>query len=440
MSKIRYWKIMVMVCLLFPMMMVRAQSVDERIGYAMDNQLWFQLREIYQSEGEQLQTPFMRPLSEFFIAHFFNQPDSALRYGDYLLEHYQDELGGILANLMYFMADDAARIGMFSDAADIMHVLNDALRTAGMPSNPIFEGFERQYAALHVAGGFTFEKPEKTLRIPFRYYSGKRDDPVMIFTTTSLNGKIFDCNYDTGAGVNIMSHQVADKLGLTFVDSAGISVNGVNSQTSFFVIVDSVVWGEIVYKNVPFQVVDFSTGNEEADAKLQEMKYQCVLGSQLMMPLNEICFDFKNCELIVPHHPSVKPDYAPNMYRSASNMFIVALHDELSGREIHALWDTGAAYSGLSNGYYEKNGTLFADLVPTDSIRYAGIGGVGYTMTAYVPLKYKIGNRVTVCDSIAIALQGDIQASEYDMLFGLPTMTPFDRMTINFQDMWVKME
>lgn len=107
---------------------------------------------------------------------------------------------------------------------------------------------------------------------------------------------------------------------------------------------------------------------------------------------------------------------------------------------MYALWDTGAAYSGLSNGYYEKNKRLFADIVPTDSLRYAGIGGVGYIKTAYVPLKYRIGEKEAVCDSVAIALQGDIQASEYDMLFGLPTMTSFDRMTINFQNMWVMME
>lgn len=440
MSKIKYWKIMIVFCLFFPMMKAQAQSVDERIGYAMDNQLWFLLRELYQEEGEQLQTPFMRPLSEFFIAHFFNEPDSALHYGDYLLEHYQDELGGSLPSLMYFMADDAARMGMFSYAADIMHALNEALQTAGLPSNPIFEGFERQYAALHAAGGFTLEKPEKTLRIPFRYYSGKRTDPVMIFTTALLNGKTIDCNYDTGAGVNVMSHQVADELGLTYVDSAGISVDGVNSQTSLFAIVDSVVWGEIVYRNVPFQVVDFSTGHEEADAKLEEMKFQCVLGSQLMMPLGEICFDFKNCEIIVSQQPSAKPAYAPNMYRSASNMFIVSLYDERTEKKMYALWDTGAAYSGLSNGYYEKNKSLFADVVPTDSIRYAGIGGVGYTKIAYVPLQYRVGTEVVGCDSIAIALQGDIQASEYDMLFGLPTMTSFDKMTINFQDMWIKME
>ncbi len=440
MSKIKYWKIMVVFCLFFPMMKAQAQSVDERIGHAIDNQLWFQLRELYQEEGEQMQTPFMRPLSEFFIAHFFNKPDSALHYGDYLLEHYQDELGGSLPSLMYFMADDAARLGMFSYAADIMHALNEALQTAGLSGNPIFEGFERQYAALHAVGGFTLEKLDKTLHIPFRYYSGKRNDPVMIFTTAFLNSKTIDCNYDTGAGANVMSHQLADELGLTFVDSAGISVDGVNSQTSLFAIVDSVVWGEIVYRNVPFQVVDFSTGHEEADAKLEKMKFQCVLGSQLMMPLGEICFDFKNCEIIVPQQTSAKPTYAPNMYRSASNMFIVSLHDERTNKEMYALWDTGASYSGLSNGYYEKNKSLFADMMPTDSIRYAGIGGVGYTKIAYVPLQYRVGTEVVGCDSIAIALQGDIQASEYDMLFGLPTMTSFDKMTINFQDMWIKME
>ena len=77
-----------------------AQSVDEQIGNAMNNQSWHQLRNLYEKEGEKIQTPFLNPLSKFFIAHFFNQPDTALFYGNVLLEKHQVEIGQSIHSVM----------------------------------------------------------------------------------------------------------------------------------------------------------------------------------------------------------------------------------------------------------------------------------------------------------------------------------------------------
>ena len=79
-----------------------AQSVDEQIENAINNQSWHQLRSLYENEGEKIQTPFLKPLSKFFIAHFFNQPDTALFYGNVLLEKHQAEIQQSIPNVMFF--------------------------------------------------------------------------------------------------------------------------------------------------------------------------------------------------------------------------------------------------------------------------------------------------------------------------------------------------
>lgn len=79
-----------------------AQTIDERIAEAMNSESWYELKEIYDAHGQEIQTPFLKPLSEYFIAHFFNRPDTALHYGNILLEKYQAELGGSVGNVMYF--------------------------------------------------------------------------------------------------------------------------------------------------------------------------------------------------------------------------------------------------------------------------------------------------------------------------------------------------
>ncbi len=112
-----------------------AQSVDERIGNAMNSESWHQLRKIYMEEGTHIQSPFLKTLSRFFVAHFYNEPDSALHYGGILLEKYQGDLGGGVANVLYLMSDDAARLGLWNDAYQMMHAYNAALAQAQVPAN-----------------------------------------------------------------------------------------------------------------------------------------------------------------------------------------------------------------------------------------------------------------------------------------------------------------
>lgn len=293
---------------------------------------------------------------------------------------------------------------------------------------------------MHEAGGFNIDRPHKNVKVPFTYYSGKREDPVSIYVDVKINGKATKVNYDTGAGVNVMSRELAKEFGIKAKDNAGITISGVSNVESDFVIVDSLRFGEIVFKNVPFQIIDFSTGNAEADAKLKATKLKCVLGNQTMMPLGEIQFDFASCNIIVPEKLSETPVYAPNMYRSGDFRFVVDLYDEVSQDNIYVLIDTGAAYCGLTNKYFNKNRELFKDRTVTDSIRYAGGGGVGVSKIFRTNMRYRVGDRTVESDSISVSAEGDIQASDYDMLYGLPEMTKFDKMIVNFKNMWIRME
>lgn len=433
-------KITIAILAFFVLTNVSGQPVDQRIGDAMNNKAWRELRQLDLSEGENIQTPFLKPLSKFFISHYFNQPDSAIHYGGILLEEHQTELGGSVEGIIYFMSDNLARLGHFEEASSILHAYNKAVANAGLPVNEQYINFEHQYRVLHQFGGFSMQRPDKTVKIPFRYHSKLREDPVMIFTQVVMNGETVDVTYDTGAGVNIISSQKASEINAHIIDSIGINVHGISSQSSQFAIVDSIRLGSILYTNVPFQVMDFATGNKEADDKRKEMNFQCILGSQTMMPLGEIQFDFEQGQLIIPSKPSATPNFAPNMYRSESNQFIVDLYDYASKDVIDALLDTGASYSMLTSTYYNKNKNIFKDVIPTDTIRYAGSGGVNYAKTFNTSMKYKVGDRTAHIDSINVAMDEGEKGFKSDFLFGLNTLTSFDKVTINFTDMWIKMD
>lgn len=79
-------------------------------------------------------------------------------------------------------------------------------------------------------------------------------------------------------------------------------------------------------------------------------------------------------------------------------------------------------------------------MTATDTLRYAGAGGVRSAKIGYTDMRYKIGDRTVKSDSVRVAMEGDLQGEEFDMLYGLPEMTAFDKMILNFKDMWLRME
>ncbi len=415
-----------------------AQSIDERIANAMNKEAWRELRELYLSEGSALQTPYLHPLSKFFLHHFYNQPDSALHYGRILLNEHQQELGTSVSSIVYFMANDYARSGDFKNGAEILHQMNEAMRTAGAEVSPPLNSLERQYQILDSLGGFSVSKPKHDAIIPLRFYQDDRSNPVMLYAPVEMNGVKEEITYDTGAGVNVISPATAKRIGAKIFDTPEMSMTGTRSvATSQLAIVDSIRLGEILYRNVPFLAKDFLTGHEKADENIKDLNLHCVLGSQLMLPLGEIQFDFANRQLIVPAAPSPKPDYAPNLYYSSSNAMMLSVFDKKSGQVIDANLDTGASETELLSSYYNRNQFLFTDIT-ADTLRGAGMGGVIEFMAFKHLWDYKVGN-ISCTDSVlVITTPGHGALSDkYDCLFGLPTLAHHDRVTINFKDMWV---
>ena len=230
---------------------------------------------------------------------------------------------------------------------------------------------------------------------------------------------------------------MADRIGAYIAPVEGITVVGVDKMASLFAIVDSVKLGAITLRNVPFQIIDFATGHDEADAKIEELGYECVLGSPTMLPLGEVRFDFAGRRLVLPAVSSPKPPFAPNLYYSANNYLILSVQDGISGRAVEANLDTGAAFTYLTRRYYERNRGLFADVQPTDSLRMAGAGGVSVMRTVPMAWEYEAGGVRVVGDTVQVAVEGGEVHGPYDCLLGLPSLMRHDEMVVNFRDMWM---
>lgn len=415
-------------------------SIDERIGEAMNGSDWAELRSLYVTEGKDLQTPFLKPLSKFFVSQFYNEPDSAIKYGKEILEAYQDELSSSVPSIMYFMAEDYATLGHYDKAAALLHSLNDAYIRGGQPVNPVFEGYEDIYSKLSEYNPFSVEKPNHDIRVPLLTHTGDRRNPEMLFVVANINGQDVKCNYDTGAGVNIMSLDFAKRIGATVIQTKNIKMLGMSHEKSKgLVVVDSMLLGDLVYRNVPFFVMNMKTDDPLANKKLEELGYECVIGSQTMMPLGEICFDFDMMQLVIPASCSDVPAYAPNFYRSPQHMLKLSLIDGISGKCIDANVDTGSSGSLLTYSYYKKNESFFHGMAASDSLRMAGVGGVKVTKTITVPWSYTLAGKKYEITGIPVAVSSNY-SEDYDCCIGLPMMMAHKKLIVNFKDMWMKFE
>lgn len=70
-----------------------AQTIDERIGEAMNSESWYELKELYDAHGQEIQTPFLRPLSEYYIAHFSTAPTRLCTMGTSCWRNIRQNLG-----------------------------------------------------------------------------------------------------------------------------------------------------------------------------------------------------------------------------------------------------------------------------------------------------------------------------------------------------------
>ena len=418
----------------------QTKIIDEKIGEAMNGSDWAGLRELYISEGKNLQTPFLHPLSKFFISQFYNKPDSAIKHGNEILEKYQDELSSSVPSILYFMAEDYASLSHYGKASSLLHSLNEAYRQAGRPVNPIFEEYEDIYSKFSDMGSFTVSKPNHDVFVPLSVHKNDNNKPEMLYVTANFNGNDIKCNYDTGAGINIMTPEFAKRIGAKIIPTKSIQMSGIShAKSEGLVVLDSLRLGEVVYRKVPFIVVDMTTDNSLANKKLKELDYSCVIGSQTMMPLGEIRFDFEKMQLIIPASCSPSPKYAPNFYRSSQHGLHLSLIDGLSSKRIDALIDTGASGSLLTYRYYKKSENLFDGKTATDSLRSAGVGGVSVVKTIPSPWSYTISGKKYDVTSIPIVVS-PAQNEDYDCLMGLPLLMSHKKFVMNFNEMWIRFD
>lgn len=415
-----------------------SQSTDEKIGNAMNASDWFALDSIYSVTPKDSIHPFLEVYSRCLLGNRLNRPDVSIPAFQELLSTQSQNLDlGNLISSTYMLGMDLSRVGRNAEAASYTEAV---INSAGQYLDPTtlkgLTNVANRYKSLARYNPYQIEMPQGNVAtVPFAIVPvGPKDKGSvhMHLTESTINGIAADITFDTGAGANIISVTMAEKYNLTPLDSASISVIGMEDRIGEIAIAKELKIGDIIIKDVPFIVMQLTSNNEEADQYFET--FNIMVGSELMLQLKDLTFDFVNQKITIPTEAPTRSDATPNMCFS-STMNLLA-KGKLTDEQMLICLDSGdASFGAAGNQFYKTNKEWVENCGRPDSIRSAGIAGTAVEQCYYVPnLPVTIAGAIVMPTEFVVKTQTPATPEGYDARIGLRTMMLYGTIRFNMVD------
>ena len=419
-----------------------SQSVDEKIGNAMNHLDWFALDSIYHSTPKDSIHPFLEIYSRCLIGNRLNRPDVSIPAFQELFNtqsEYLDMDNMISSAFMFGM--DLSRAGQNEAAASMTNSVLDATRQyldSAMVSNLVSQA--NRYSALAAYNPYQIQfNGDSTGMVPFAIVPvgpSEKGSVLMYLKESTINGISADITFDTGAGTNLISPEMAEKYNLIPLEGTRITVGGVAQKDGYMAIASELRLGNITIRDVPFSVVSISTNNSEADQYTNA--YSIILGSDLMLQLKDININFLTNTITVPSKAPfipVKTDAKPNLCFSSSMNLLCrgTIHNE----PMLMCIDSGdASYGSIGNAFFERNKQYVLDNGVKDTVRIAGIGGVNYIDCYKLSnMKIELGNHTVEIPEFVVATEKEAGIGGlHEGTIGLRTLMLYSFVRFNLVD------
>lgn len=414
-----------------------AQSIDERIGAAMNSADDFGLYDTYYSADKDSINPFLEVFSRCLIGNRFNRPDISIPAFDELLKTQSENLDlNLLLQSSVMFSMDLSRVGKNKEASDLLSsVLSAAYQLVDSVSLAPYADMARRYEALSKYTPYQVEIAGETGIIPFNVVPvGKPESGqcLMQISEAKVNGKQVRMTFDTGAGVNVITDSLARAYGLQLL-GVRAAATGVETSVGRYAIAKEIKLGNITVTDVPFYVIDVRSHNEEAD-KYSNV-FELIVGGELMLQLKDVTIDFTAKQIQIPRVVGAPSDVRPNMSFSSGMNFLTTA--EINGQPLLLLLDSGDAnYGTFNETFFERNKEYIISNCQSDTVRQGGVGGT-WSALCYNLTDAKLtfgGNTVTV-PSIPVQTEAGDNGNIGDSRIGLRSMMLFKKLRFNLVDM-----
>lgn len=416
-----------------------SQTIDEQIANAMNTSDWFTLDSIYNVTPKDSINPFFEAFSRGLIGNRLNRPELSIPAFEELLNTYSSSLDlSNLLNSSIMLSMDYSKLGENAKAATVLTSVLDA--TKQYLDSTAIDGvrlYIDRYRALSAYNPYTISIDGSEGLVPFHIKpvgNPEKKSVLMNLDNSFINGIEADITFDTGAGVNIISDSLAQKFGLIPLEAYN-NVRGIGTQKVQYAMAKEMKLGNITIKDVPFVIVDFEVNNEEANKYVNCLSV--VVGSELIVQLQDLTLDFVSRKITVPATAPAKSTVSPNMCFSSTMNIITK--GTIHNNPIWICLDTGDASFGSLNGdFFERNKEYVLANSRPDTLRVAGIGGVHVSECYNLSnVDISLGGSSTIVPEITVNPGLNPLGTDYECNLGLKSLMQFSRINLNMVDLTI---
>lgn len=417
-----------------------AQKADFYVCELANKLDWFALNNEYPKLKDSIQYGHVKLFAEGFLSHYFNKPQESIDKLRDLINNHQQEIGSMTAfNLVPTIIQDYEFLGKYKAIADKTGTLLETLKKHPIDLRSIQSSYNR-FKALEGYPAQVVYRKNKDVTVTFsEKYEGvspfkenKTLDGLIYFPVT-CNGNTYQFILDTGARSTFVSKRFAQEIGAKMIE-------GYEDEIGNIAFIDSLQISDgITFKNI-ITIVDkggapgriLNAGVVNADA---------VLGIDFLRMLGEVQLDLRNHRLTFPYSLTPKAQRNSNIRMNDSGGILLEARDSTGLLQI--IFDTGAATTSFNYSYFKKHeNELLPIFDKTDKREILGgaLPSFYYRMAMCVPsIRFEaFGKTITVKDKFVSYTPNDDES--WDALFGMDFLKQFNKVTINFKDMFMAVE
>lgn len=431
-------KLSLAILLAFLSLSTFAQSPDAEVGAAINSNDIFLLDEVYEKNQFMVQELIIARLSEILLAGSFNKPKEAIERIDVLKSENPEMASGLVGWQIMMLF----RMGEYDEAAKRTRELSALqMPNSDASSQEGLKSLEKFICSMEGQKKSELIRPETDCEIPIfikEIDSKNLRKGHLLYVPVTIHGKEKEFIFDTGCpGGAFMTEEYAREFNVEItMDSLQVSGTG-GSGWGKMGILDSISIGNMIFKNLVVTVVPQSIENDT----ILPISIDLVLGSDIMKHAGEVQIYPQERKIIFPKQKTPLPSTGRNMYMNGGDHFFIKCYTADERLTMH--FDSGDSAAGLYSNYFNRHKDEIERSGIKGTTKTGGFGGLVETeYYKYPSLPFRVGSKDFEMKDINIYPDNKTKVTQgnEDGSLGMAFIRLFDKVTINFDDMFVAVE
>lgn len=456
------YKIVFLIILLLQTGRMYAQEFDDKIVSLINQRNWFALEENFKQYIDSIEDPKLKLTTQFILNRRFNQVDLALLSIDALLSRCKSDLGQ--QEMLYLIANKKNLLSYKGDyqiiADELKRIISENynyLKETNQLSdyNIAFEFYDfirkENKPIVQVPLNEDVEIPLRLLEMNFKVRdiddnSVDQSKNIAFIIQINIHGNDYNFILDSGSSQTVIFDEVVKSCKIRNLGDT-IDINGETVFSGHNIIIDSLSFGKVKAYNILAVSTQnilkkYAVFSKEQIANLNIGGY---LGFDFLKRFAEIQIHTEGRKVIIPLKESPMPNTGRNIYIDNDENLVITAKNGESTFTMH--FDTGNSDTFMFKSFYENNKDIIRQNLLKkckQSLSYDQNKSSDITTdTIYeIPLmNLQIGDQNVSLQNIPIHIDNVfVKDTDTDGSLGLDFISKFDKITLNLNKMFIKME